>query len=178
MLLTLDRNVNKMTMEEKKRKGLQLPRKPPNKVGVETRSQSAGSGLEKQSTIKERPLSLDVNRLTQVREVLQPTTKTRLIFPLQFPNGFSSASENNIAELNEDDDSLNSPRSSSADSLAKKSQVFNLIPTSRARQRNFLQGRVGPYSLLGQHELERVCPNREVTIFVGTWNMNGHSPPK
>lgn len=71
-----------------------------------------------------------------------------------------------------------SRRSSSVDSLVKNCQVFNLIPTSRARQRNFLQGRVGAYSLLGQRELERVCPNREVTIFVGTWNMNGHSPPK
>lgn len=56
-----------MTMEEKRRKGLQLPRKPPNKVGIEPRSQSATT--EKQSTIKERPLSLDVNRITKVREI-------------------------------------------------------------------------------------------------------------
>lgn len=56
--------------------------------------------------------------------------------------------------------------------------VLYLIPTSKARQRNFLQGKVGANSLLGAVELNRVCPNREITIFVGTWNMNGHSPPK
>lgn len=56
--------------------------------------------------------------------------------------------------------------------------VLPLIPTIKARQRNFLQGKIGANSLLGPTELDRVCPNREVTIFVGTWNMNGHSPPK
>lgn len=61
--------------------------------------------------------------------------------------------------------------------LLGNSSVY-LIPTSKARQRNFLQGKVGANSLLGAGELDRVCPNREVTIFVGTWNMNGHSPPK
>lgn len=70
----------------------------------------------------------------------------------------------------------------STDSLARKAllaaQVLHLIPASRARQRNFLQGRAGTYSLLGQHELEQIFPNREITIFVGTWNMNGHSHPK
>jgi hypothetical protein len=53
-----------------------------------------------------------------------------------------------------------------------------LIPTMQARQRNFLQGKIGANSLLGPRELDRVFPNREVTIFVGTWNMNGHTPPK
>ncbi|CAH1967933.1 unnamed protein product [Acanthoscelides obtectus] len=48
----------------------------------------------------------------------------------------------------------------------------------KARQRNFLQGKVAANSLLGANELDRTCPNRELTIFVGTWNMNGHSPPK
>lgn len=27
-------------------------------------------------------------------------------------------------------------------------------------------------------ELEKVLPNRELKIFVGTWNMNGQTPPK
>ncbi|CAH1114292.1 unnamed protein product [Psylliodes chrysocephalus] len=52
------------------------------------------------------------------------------------------------------------------------------IPITKARQRNFLRGRIGANSLLGSNELDRMCPNREITIFVGTWNMNGHSPPK
>lgn len=52
------------------------------------------------------------------------------------------------------------------------------IPTIKARQRNFLHGKIGANSLLGPPELDRLCPNREITIFMGTWNMNGHSPPK
>uniref|UniRef100_A0A0C9RMT9 phosphoinositide 5-phosphatase n=1 Tax=Fopius arisanus TaxID=64838 RepID=A0A0C9RMT9_9HYME len=70
----------------------------------------------------------------------------------------------------------------SMDSLAKQAllaaQVLNLIPTQKARERNFLHGRIAANSLLGSRELEKVLPNREITIFVGTWNMNGQSPPK
>ncbi|XP_015588622.1 inositol polyphosphate 5-phosphatase E isoform X1 [Cephus cinctus] len=68
------------------------------------------------------------------------------------------------------------------DSLAKQSllaaQVLNLIPTQKARERNFLHGRIAANSLLGSVELEKVLPNREIKIFVGTWNMNGQTPPK
>ncbi|XP_058459560.1 inositol polyphosphate 5-phosphatase E [Malaya genurostris] len=71
---------------------------------------------------------------------------------------------------------------SSADSLAKQAlmaaHVLHLIPADKARQRNFLQGRLGVTSLLGSSELDKVLPSREVSIFVGTWNMNGQSPPK
>uniref|UniRef100_A0A182N7Z0 phosphoinositide 5-phosphatase n=1 Tax=Anopheles dirus TaxID=7168 RepID=A0A182N7Z0_9DIPT len=70
----------------------------------------------------------------------------------------------------------------SADSLARQAlmaaHVLNLIPAEKARQRNFLHGRLGSTSLLGAAELEKVLPTREVTIFVGTWNMNGQSPPR
>ncbi|XP_012271935.1 72 kDa inositol polyphosphate 5-phosphatase isoform X3 [Orussus abietinus] len=70
----------------------------------------------------------------------------------------------------------------SMDSLAKQAllaaQVLNLIPTQKARERNFLHGRVAANSLLGPVELEKVLPNREIKIFVGTWNMNGQTPPK
>ncbi|XP_055911574.1 inositol polyphosphate 5-phosphatase E [Eupeodes corollae] len=57
-------------------------------------------------------------------------------------------------------------------------QVLSLIPTEKARDRSYLDGRLGSSTLLGPSELERVLPHKEVTIFVGTWNMNGQSPPK
>lgn len=70
----------------------------------------------------------------------------------------------------------------STNSLARQAlmaaHVLHLIPTDKARQRNFLQGRLAPNSLLGNAELEKVLPNRELMIFVGSWNMNGESPPK
>ncbi|KAG8229983.1 hypothetical protein J437_LFUL008561 [Ladona fulva] len=70
----------------------------------------------------------------------------------------------------------------SMDSLAKQAllaaKVFNLIPTNKARERNYLHGRIAAMSLMGPLELEKVLPCREVTIFVGTWNMNGQAPPK
>lgn len=70
----------------------------------------------------------------------------------------------------------------SADSLARQAlmaaHVLHLIPTEKARQRNFLQGRLAPNALLGNAELEKVLPTRDVSIFIGTWNMNGQPPPK
>uniref|UniRef100_A0A2A4IZH2 phosphoinositide 5-phosphatase n=1 Tax=Heliothis virescens TaxID=7102 RepID=A0A2A4IZH2_HELVI len=46
------------------------------------------------------------------------------------------------------------------------------------KRRNYLYGRLASHSLLGAAELEHVFPDREVKIFVGTWNMNGQPPPK
>ncbi|XP_063618545.1 inositol polyphosphate 5-phosphatase E isoform X1 [Cydia splendana] len=73
-------------------------------------------------------------------------------------------------------------RAGSTDSLVRNSllaaQVLRLIPTQEARERNYLYGRLASHSLLGAAELEHVFPEREVKIFVGTWNMNGQAPPK
>ncbi|XP_061713327.1 inositol polyphosphate 5-phosphatase E isoform X2 [Cydia pomonella] len=73
-------------------------------------------------------------------------------------------------------------RAGSTDSLVRNSllaaQVLRLIPTQEARERNYLYGRLASHSLLGASELEHVFPEREVKIFVGTWNMNGQAPPK
>lgn len=69
-----------------------------------------------------------------------------------------------------------------ANSLAEQTlmaaQVLNLIPTERARERNYLAGRLASNSLLGKLQLDRIIPKKEVRIFVGSWNMNGQMPPK
>lgn len=91
-----------------------------------------------------------------------------------------SMSFDTVTSENDGDSGLVNPVS--ADSLARQAlmaaHVLNLIPVDKARQRNFLHGRLGATSLLGATELEKILPTREITIFVGTWNMNGQSPPK
>lgn len=65
----------------------------------------------------------------------------------------------------------NQNKQPSMDSLARQSllaaQVLHLIPADKARERNFLQGRVGANSMLGPLELDRVLPTREIKIFIG-----------
>lgn len=76
-----------------------------------------------------------------------------------------------------------SQRPASTDSLARQAlmaaQVLHLIPTEKARARSIAHNsNICNNTLLGTSELNKVLPNREIKIFVGTWNMNGEPPPR
>ncbi len=51
------------------------------------------------------------------------------------------------------------------------------VLVSDARTRSYLCGSVGHVSLLGAEELEKYFPDKKVRMFIGTWNMNGQTPP-
>lgn len=73
-------------------------------------------------------------------------------------------------------------KSRSMTSLAGNGDASGLagpsVSAKDARARPFLFGSVGPTSLLGPAELEKCFPDRLVRVFVGTWNMNGNTPPR
>ncbi|KAL3272808.1 hypothetical protein HHI36_014268 [Cryptolaemus montrouzieri] len=170
-----------------------LPNKIPNKVGVanspihRTQSAKEPSSREhspyktnRQQNISKRPLSLHrTHRTPRIIATDELTSKRQLALAR-----CSSQSENNICTESlrspEDDDIEEEilEKSISHESILREAHALQLIPTIKVRQRNYLQGKVGAISLLGTNELYRMCPNREITIFVGTWNMNGQSPPK
>ncbi|XP_022201559.2 inositol polyphosphate 5-phosphatase E [Nilaparvata lugens] len=93
----------------------------------------------------------------------------------------SSVAVMGARDLGDDSRPDEQKRDVSMDSLARQSllaaHVLHLIPTHRARERNFLHGRIAAHSLLGTVELDRVLPQREIRIYIGTWNMNGRPPP-
>lgn len=70
---------------------------------------------------------------------------------------------------------------SSLESLIKhsiaNSRIIYPVSVSKAKDRNYLHGKTGALCLLGTSELERVFPEREVRIYICTWNMNGEAPP-
>jgi len=124
-------------------------------------------------------VSLAVEEVVGVRKMEQHFSNPDI--PQMVPNSdfserksLSSDAIHNVAKGPES-------RPASADSLARHAlmaaQVLHLIPTEKARQRNFFQGQLGANPLLGPNELDRVLHNREIKVFVGTWNMNGQNPP-
>ncbi|XP_057373007.1 inositol polyphosphate 5-phosphatase E-like [Daphnia carinata] len=63
-------------------------------------------------------------------------------------------------------------------SCKEENQVQQALSVQLARQRSYLHGSVGPYqSLLGITELKRTLSDSQLKIFIGTWNMNGKTPP-
>ncbi|XP_018324619.1 inositol polyphosphate 5-phosphatase E isoform X2 [Agrilus planipennis] len=172
---------------------LLLPYKP-NKVGVEPRAKESvahSTNVLKahsfRGTVLERPLSLEVNPSMKVKEVNGYIRKSSSFsendLHLKSPDSYC---EGDILEKSASHNNLLKPESSksnsSTDNLARKAllaaHVLRLIPTATARQRNYLQGRIGAHSLLGAVELEKTLPARQVTVFVGTWNMNGQCSPR
>uniref|UniRef100_A0A6P4FI23 phosphoinositide 5-phosphatase n=1 Tax=Drosophila rhopaloa TaxID=1041015 RepID=A0A6P4FI23_DRORH len=116
----------------------------------------------------------DIKRATTPQHMSSPNIATQPdeIEPLQEQPGVRFMSHENMTLQ----------RQGSGSNLARQTlmaaHALNLIPADKARERSYLDGRLGSSSLLGPSELGRVLPQKEVTIFVGTWNMNGHSPPK
>lgn len=188
MIMEQNTSPNKRTKPKKSVSKYFLPNKIPNKVGV-TLIRSASTGRKESTFIatSNRPLSIGSNSLCVRSEEIKidrqlrrcsSVSETNCIGVLEFkdkPQWERSLSHDTV--LREE----NTKSNSSMDSLARKAliaaQVLHLIPTSKARQRSFLQGRISANSLLGAVELDHTFPMREVTIFVGTWNMNGQSPP-
>ncbi|XP_044253459.1 inositol polyphosphate 5-phosphatase E isoform X2 [Tribolium madens] len=178
--MTMESNSHKFKQKKSLSRYL-LPNKVPNKVGVAVnRSQSAREPRgehdeappKRSMTISKRPLSLNVANMS-------PTKGNSNFLQINSPlERGTSVSENNVAEVSLTEENVLMEKSISHESVMKEAQVLYLIPTMQARQRNFLQGKIGANSLLGPRELDRVFPTRQVTIFVGTWNMNGHTPPK
>ncbi|XP_070136190.1 inositol polyphosphate 5-phosphatase E [Drosophila bipectinata] len=116
----------------------------------------------------------DIKRATTPQHMSSPNIATQ-------PDGMDPMQEQlGVRYMSHENMTLQ--RQGSGSNLARQTlmaaHALNLIPAEKARERSYLDGRLGSSSLLGPSELSRVLPQKEVTIFVGTWNMNGHHPPK
>ena len=72
-------------------------------------------------------------------------------------------------------------KSQSMTSLSSDSEQLGqslTISALQARTRSFLLGSVGATSLLGPLELEKCFSDRTLRLFIGSWNMNGKTPPR
>lgn len=194
-------NNNKIVKQKKSFSKFLLPNKIPNKIGIASsmvnRSQSAreqtttgnnglviNSAEPKITIVSKRPLSLNISNMRTNNS--SKISQTHRRDPPSLLTRCSSISEHNVATgdaaaaapFDDAEFALLREKSVSHESVLKDVQYLQQIPTAKARQRNYLQGRIGTNSLLGPTELDRMLPHRQITIFVGTWNMNGHTPPK
>ncbi|XP_022247210.1 72 kDa inositol polyphosphate 5-phosphatase-like [Limulus polyphemus] len=113
-----------------------------------------------------------------VEEDLNSSKKPLKLEPLSIDKPLISKS---LESLNSVLDSPELHRSHSATQSVMSSVegVLPLISVCEARSRCYVVGTVGSQgSLLGPSELLRYFPDQKVSVFVGTWNMNGQLPPK
>ncbi|KAM7355743.1 inositol-3-phosphate synthase isoform 1-T4 [Cochliomyia hominivorax] len=136
---------------------------------------------------KELPPEFPTQDVGAVSEIKRATTPQHMSSPniasqTEITGSVPHESETQTAMRFMSHENIQMQRQGSSSGLARQAlmaaQVLSLIPTDQARERSYLDGRLGSSSLLGPSELSKVIPNKEVTIFVGTWNMNGQSPPK
>ncbi|KAK9718065.1 Endonuclease-reverse transcriptase [Popillia japonica] len=181
---------------------LMLPKKIPNKVGVLNKTQSietkkpvinsleklrADSDSSSQSSpdISRRPLNLALASMApkkvEVPQFLFSST-TEDLFQYSPKTDWGNGQLRRCSSADENINRLLVPTEEET-KLCEKCVSHETVlrddgPAIKARQRNFLQGRIGANSLLGPIELDRNLPNRQIHIFVGSWNMNGQSPPR
>ncbi|KAK4287797.1 hypothetical protein Pmani_039144 [Petrolisthes manimaculis] len=91
--------------------------------------------------------------------------------------GFKQPSTDATDAEDQEDVSLPGCRSASLDELNTLGLSYGLpiISPLDAKRKSYLFG--GLNSLLGATELDRYFPNRTVSLFIATWNMNGKEPP-
>ena len=106
------------------------------------------------------------------------TPHTRSLREHQFPESLGPITMNSIPR-DLFDSQLPKSRSLACLAAATVAQMAGTHPlmVKEARARSYLVGSVGHTSMLGSEELERYFPGRKLRLFVGSWNMNGQTPP-
>lgn len=95
----------------------------------------------------------------QLCELLLPDT----LFPFLISAGLDDSDTVDGAGLR---------RSLSAASITSSASGLHTVRISAARHKNFLVGQQNTHSsVMGAAELDRTFPDRNVSVFVGTWNM-------
>ncbi|XP_064093024.1 inositol polyphosphate 5-phosphatase E-like isoform X2 [Macrobrachium nipponense] len=130
------------------------------------------------------------NSLTRLSEVINQIHNL-CMFPAQPIPAKEKSSESNyktsksltasasVKEYEPEGSLLQHCRSASLDELTS-TQIVPGLPSllpADLKRRNYLFGGLGNGSLLGGKELDRYFPNRNFTLFIATWNMNGKEPP-
>ncbi|XP_035226273.1 uncharacterized protein LOC118198644 [Stegodyphus dumicola] len=144
------------------------------------------------SIVKERAVKFQCKSLSHLKKASNFSDKSTVTTDIQYfcensrkecescqssKKEFKFANEESVEQKTNSVDSLLSEgRSSTFKSVS--STVTKLLPPvamMQARSRSYVFGSIGPSgSLLGNEELLRFFPDKKVSIFMGTWNMNGH----